>query len=343
VDYEPDLVRLERAVSREVREGDLLLVMGAGDVHRVASGVARRLSLFETLRARLGAGTRLVRNEPMRKHTTMRVGGPAELWCEPQDERDLVEVVKFCRARGVPLTLIGRGSNLLVRDGGIPGVCVHLAGPHFSRIVVEQGRIEAGGAARLNAIVAAAKKAGMGGLEFMEGIPASLGGALRMNAGAMGGSMFDRVVSVRCLTPEGDVVEKSAGDVDVRYRDVPLLRDHVALSAVLRGEASSPDAIAARLKEFSGKRWDSQPSAPSAGCIFKNPAGMPAGRLVDELGLKRLRVGGAMVSEEHGNFIVNTGGASARDVLELMARIGDVTRRERGTDLEPEVMILGED
>ena len=343
VDYEPDLVRLERAVSREVREGDLLLVMGAGDVHQVATGVARRLGLFDALRQRLGPGTRLVRNEPMRKHTTLRVGGPAELWCEPQDERDLAEVVRFCRARGVPLTMIGRGSNLLVRDGGISGVCVHLTGPHFSRIEVAGRRLVAGAAARLNAIVAAARRAGVGGLEFMEGIPASLGGALRMNAGAMGGWMFERVVSVRCLAPDGELADVPAAEMGARYRDVARLHDHVAVSAVLEGDPAEPDAIAARLREFSGKRWDSQPAAPSAGCVFKNPAVLPAGRLVDELGLKGRRSGGAMISAEHGNFIVNAGGATARDVLDLMARVQEAARRERGVELEPEVMILGDD
>jgi UDP-N-acetylmuramate--L-alanine ligase/UDP-N-acetylenolpyruvoylglucosamine reductase len=341
--YEPDAARLERVVSREVREGDLLLVMGAGDVHEVAAGVARRLAWQAELRALLSPASRLVRNEPLRRHTTMRVGGPAEVWCEPADDAEVACVARFCRARGIPLTMFGRGSNLLVRDGGVSGVCMHLTGAHFTRVSVNGTRIEAGAGARLNAIVAAARRAGLSGLEFMEGIPATLGGALRMNAGAMGGSMFDRVISVRCVTPDGELVEVPAGAMGARYREVPGLHERIAVSAVLEGEPAAADEIAARLREFSGKRWSTQPAAPSAGCVFKNPEQCPAGRLVDELGLKETRSGGAQVSREHGNFIINTGGATAGDVLELMTRIREAARRERGVELEPEVQIVGEE
>jgi UDP-N-acetylenolpyruvoylglucosamine reductase len=155
--------------------------------------------------------------------------------------------------------------------------------------------------------------------------------------------MFDRVISVRCVTPDGELVEVPAGAMGARYREVPGLHERIAVSAVLEGEPAAADEIAARLREFSGKRWSTQPAAPSAGCVFKNPEQCPAGRLVDELGLKETRSGGAQVSREHGNFIINTGGATAGDVLELMTRIREAARRERGVELEPEVQIVGEE
>ncbi len=342
-DYVGDLGRLERRLWVDWRDGDLLLTMGAGDIQKVAEGLVRREEEFRELRARLSPGAKLVRGEPLAKHTTMRIGGPADIWCEPANEEDLRAVADFCRGRGVAMTLLGRGSNLLVRDGGIPGVVAHLGQPGFSRIEVRGTEIHAGAGARLNMIVAAARKAGLGGLEFMEGIPASLGGALRMNAGAMGGWMFDAVASVRVMEPDGAVREMRGDEFEVAYRSVPKLARSVALSAVLRGSPAPPERIAERLKEFSGKRWGSQPAMPSAGCVFKNPEACPAGKLIDELGLKDTRVGGARVSREHGNFIVNDGGARAADVLELIEIVRERARRERNIELETEVVILGED
>ncbi|HWF18418.1 MAG TPA: UDP-N-acetylmuramate--alanine ligase, partial [Verrucomicrobiae bacterium] len=165
---------------------------------------------------------------------------------------------------------------------------------------------------------------------------------LRMNAGAMGGWMFDVVESIRYMDYTGQAHEEMASKVPVEYRSCPLLKDHIALGAVLKGHPASKDVVEKRMKTFSQKRWESQPAAPSAGCIFKNPGTIPAGKLIDELGLKGMRVGDAMVSQEHGNFIVNQGHANAKDVLELIEVIRQKAREKRGIELQTEVEIIGE-
>jgi UDP-N-acetylenolpyruvoylglucosamine reductase len=164
-----------------------------------------------------------------------------------------------------------------------------------------------------------------------------------MNAGAMGSATFDVVESVRLMDFHGQVRESPAGELPIQYRSCPLLKTHIALGAVFRGQPGSREAIEQRMRQFSQKRWSSQPAAPSAGCMFKNPPAIPAGKLIDELGLKGLRVGGAFVSAEHGNFLVNDGTASAREVLELIGLIQRRVRQERGIELETEVEVIGVD
>jgi UDP-N-acetylenolpyruvoylglucosamine reductase len=279
----------------------------------------------------------------MKKHTTIRIGGPAQVWFEPDSEEVLGKVVRFCTEQKVPLTVVGRGSNMLVRDGGIAGVCVHFGRPGMSRIEAVDGKIHAGAGARLKQIVAVAKGAGIGGLEFMEGIPGALGGAMRMNAGAMESWTFEAVESVRVMDRQGKVVEVAASEFEVKYRRVPRLMEEIAVGAVLVGKAVDPVEIAERLKKYSRKRWDSQPAAPSAGCIFKNAESIPAGKLIEEMGMKDTAVGGARISPVHGNFIVNQGGARAVDVLALMEKVQMRAKSDRGIELEPEVIVLGED
>jgi UDP-N-acetylenolpyruvoylglucosamine reductase len=177
----------------------------------------------------------------------------------------------------------------------------------------------------------------------MEGIPGEVGGALRMNAGAMGAQTFEQVVKVRYLDREGVLQEKTPGEMEIHYRHVPALEENFAVSAVFRGRKSPAEEIVRRLDESQEKRRTTQPSAKSAGCIFKNPATIPAGKLVDELGLKGLRVGDAVVSEVHGNFIVNENAANAADMLELIGKIQSIARAKRGIKLETEVQIVGEE
>jgi UDP-N-acetylenolpyruvoylglucosamine reductase len=203
-------------------------------------------------------------------------------------------------------------------------------------------RMHCGAGAKLKFVASEAKRAQLTGLEFLEGIPGTVGGALRMNAGAMGGWMFDIVESIRYMDRTGQAHEDAAAKVKVEYRCCPLLKDHIALGAVLKAHPATREVVEKRMKTFSEKRWESQPAAPSAGCIFKNPGTIPAGRLIDELGLKGTHVGGAMVSHEHANFIVNQGHASAKDVLELIEIIRQRARAERGIELETEVEIIGE-
>jgi len=295
------------------------------------------------LAARVSSATAIRRAEPMAKHTTLRIGGPADVFVEPVAEADLAAVVNFCGERGVKFFILGRGSNLLVRDGGFRGVVICLSSPEFSRIEIDDTRLRAGAGAKLKNVAVEAKRASLGGLEFLEGIPGSVGGALRMNAGAMGGATFDVVESVRFMDRAGNIVEKPRTEVPVEYRACSLFTENIALAAVFKGVPVARAEIEAKLNEFNRKRWEVQPTLPSAGCTFKNPVAIPAGRLIDELGLKGTRAGGAMVSVEHGNFLVNTGGATAADVLKLIGILQARAWAERGIELKPEVEIIGED
>jgi len=296
----------------------------------------------DELAQRLSPATVIRRDEPLARHTTLRVGGPVDIYVEPASEEDLAAVLAYCHERNRPFFVLGRGSNLLVKDGGFRGVVVCLVHPHFSRIEPAGQRLRCGAGAKLKAVAVEARRNGLAGLEFLEGIPGSVGGALRMNAGAMGGAMFDVVESVRLMSFDGKVKEQAARELTTAYRSCPALKTHIALAAVLCGQPGSREAIEQRMNEYSRKRWTSQPAAPSAGCMFKNPPSIPAGKLIDELGLKGTRAGGAVVSAEHGNFIVNDGSATARDILELIQIIKQRARAERGIELETEVEIVGE-
>ena len=313
-------------------------------VARRLLGDVARADLFADLDRVLGPASRLRRDEPMARRTTLRVGGPADLFLEAGCEADLVAALDLARHHGVPAFLLGRGSNLLVRDGGIRGLVVSLQTPGFSALTIDGCWLRAGAGASLRELANEARRAGLAGLEFLEGIPGSVVGALRMNAGAMGGWTFDVVETLRYLDADGTVREMTGADAGAGYRECPLLRDRVALGAVFRGNPGSPDEIGERMRAGAARRWSSQPRQPSSGCTFKNPSReMPAGRLVDELGLKGMRVWDAMVSPVHGNFFVNCGRASARDVLELIEAVRRRTLAERGIALETEVEIVGED
>jgi UDP-N-acetylenolpyruvoylglucosamine reductase len=295
------------------------------------------------LAARVTHATVIYRTEPLAKHTTLRVGGPADVYVEPADEKDVANVVKFCREKEIAFFILGRGSNLLVRDGGFRGVVICLAQPQFSRVEIVGERLHCGAGAKLKNVSVEAKRSGLSGVEFLEGIPGSIGGALRMNAGAMGSATFDVVESVRLMDYAGEIHERATRDVPVEYRACPLLKTHVALGAVFKCVPAPREEIEKRMKAFSEKRWEAQPAAPSAGCMFKNPPTIPAGKLIEEIGLKGAHVGGAMVSLEHGNFIVNGGSATARDVLELIALLQARAKEARGIELHTEVEIIGED
>ena len=302
---------------------------------RFAADVAdlqERLSKQAVVRAR----------EPLAKKTTLRVGGPADLYVEPASDADLAAVLSFCSERELPFFVLGRGSNLLVRDGGFRGVAICLSQPYFSRVEVMGQRLNCGAGAKLKLVAIEARRASLTGLEFLEGIPGSVGGALRMNAGAMGGEILRSVESVRMMDSHGQMSEQAGDTMSPQYRSCPMLKTNIALSATLRAEPGSREAIERRMNEFSQKRWKSQPAAPSAGCMFKNPLTVPAGKLIEELGLKGTRAGGARVSDEHGNFIVNDGTATARQVLELIEMIKNRAKAERGIELETEVEIIGE-
>ena len=294
------------------------------------------------LQSGVSKATLIRRDEPLAKRTTLRVGGPAEFYAEPANEDDLAAVLKLCVQRGLSHFILGRGSNLLIRDGGIRGVVISLSHSAFSQIEFNGETMRCGAGAKLKNVAVEARRNGLSGVEFLEGIPGSVGGALRMNAGAMGGQTFDAVESVRLMDFSGRVSEMPREKMVVAYRVCATLKDHVALGATFKCQKASREEIEKRMKSFSEKRWESQPAAPSAGCIFKNPAAIPAGKLMDELGLKGARIGGAVVSAEHGNFIINDGKATARDVLELIELLKAKAKTDRGIELHTEVEIVGE-
>ncbi|HYV28615.1 MAG TPA: UDP-N-acetylmuramate dehydrogenase, partial [Candidatus Eisenbacteria bacterium] len=351
VELVSSLAELRQAVRAVMQPGDLVLFLGAGDITKAAHLLSDQLreeqpAIKEELQAQLASclspQSVVRRDEPLAKRTTLRVGGRADLYVEPATESDLQCVLQFCHERQVPFYILGRGSNLLIKDGGIRGMVISLAHPRFNRIEILDDRLHAGAGAKLKAVAVEARRHSLSGLEFLEGIPGSVGGGLRMNAGAMGSWMFDVVESIRFMDYHGQIHERRASEVNVEYRGCPLFKNHIALSAVLKGQPALKEWIEGRMNEFSHKRWDTQPAAPSAGCIFKNPKSISAGKLIEELGLKGTRVGSAVVSAVHGNFIVNEGGASARDVLQLIETIKQKAKEARGIELETEVEIVGE-
>ncbi|HEY4258419.1 MAG TPA: UDP-N-acetylmuramate--L-alanine ligase [Candidatus Udaeobacter sp.] len=340
--YQPRFERVHRDIGNALDVGDLVLSLGAGNIHEQLSILAADLVIAEKLKAIVGEGGAVRLYEPLSKHTTLRVGGPAQFWVEPQNEKAFSDLIRFCRDEHLPLFAMGRGSNLLVRDGGIRGVVVHPRGGDFDKIEVNGSEITAGAGVKLREIAYAARAANLGGLEWMEGIPGVVGGALRMNAGAMGAQTFESVTRIRYLDAAGNPHVKNRDKLEVFYRRFPLLENNFAISATFRAQPAERAEIDSRLRESQEKRRTTQPIAKSAGCIFKNPNSIPAGQLVDELGLKNSRIGNARVSEVHGNFIVNDGGATGADMLQLINKIQSVARAKRGIELETEVQIVGE-
>lgn len=358
VEFVPALRDLAPTVLKTIEPGDIILFLGAGDITQAAHQLATELKrgaiqrhttnmssipgIAEKLRRAVSTGTVVRENEPLAKRTTLRVGGNADFFIEPVSEEDLAAVLRTCQAAKLSFTIIGRGSNLLIRDGGIRGVVISLAHASFSHVQIIGEHMHCGAGAKLKTISVEARRAGLAGLEFLEGIPGSVGGALRMNAGAMGSWMFEVVEQIRFMDFSGNVFERKASEVNVEYRGCPLFKTHIALGAVLHGTPASKEVIQERANQFNSKRWETQPAQPSAGCIFKNPQTVPAGKLIDELGLKGTKRGGAMVSTVHGNFIVNEGNATAKDVLELIDFIKQTAKAKRGIELETEVEIIGE-
>ncbi len=342
VEFQPDIRRIHRNAGWEIQDGDLVLSLGAGNIHEAGARLVSDLAMRDRLLGVMGPGS-IRLHEPLSRHTTMRVGGPAQFWAEPETEEGFADLVQLCFDEDIPFMVMGRGSNLLVRDGGVAGVVAHLSKGEFARHLVNGNEITAGVGLKLKQITAIARNAGIGGFEWMEGIPGNLGGSLRMNAGAMGAETFDQVVSVRYCDQDGNIFTRPPAEMEVRYRDVRTLDQNYALSATLRGIPANTTDIETRIADSERKRRESQPIAASAGCIFKNPDQTPAGRLIEELGFKNFTVGRARVSEVHGNFIVNDGGATAEEILTLIEEIKAAAARERGINLETEVQIVGVD
>lgn len=301
-------------------------------------------SVHDELRGLTGGRVRF--DEPMRLHTSFRIGGPAEAWVEPQDLKELKALLALADAAQMPVTPIGGGANLLVKDSGIPGLVISLQAPAFRRLEVEGARVTVGAGVGLDRVVAAARDAGLGGCEFLTGIPGKVGGAVRMNAGTRDGqggfrAMSDVVTEVVTLRRDGTTVVRPADEIGFQYRHSALNGDLV-LEAVLALTPRPSEEVAQRVAALMAhKRATQDLSAPSAGCVFKNPPrGGAAGRLIDQAGLKGMRVGDAAVSPRHANFIVNLGAAKASDVLALIAAVQYKVLQEHGAFLELEVQVM---
>lgn len=335
------------ALSERLHPGDLLAVIGAGDVDQAAKHwlASRR---WDRWFARLAAEgfsteTRLTREEPLAQRSTMRVGGSARVYAEPCGTDDLRTLLRCAKRDQVPVHLLGRGSNLLIPDEGVDGLVISLNHPSWASFEARpDGRLWVGAGLRLKNLCGLAAARGLAGFEFLEGIPGGVGGSLRMNAGAMGGWIFDVVDEVLLMSLDGELQTLTRAELGVDYRQCLGLEHAVALGALFRPVApSDAKTIGERLDACRCKRLSSQPREPSAGCIFRNPPGDSAGRLIDACGLKGLKQGAAMVSPIHANFIVNTGGATATDVLRLLRQVRAAVRAQTGVELHPEVRLFG--
>lgn len=343
-EFLPDLATAHHAVGNFLRPGDLLITLGAGNVHECGTRIVADLAILEDMLRFGGPDIHGCLYEPMRRHTTMGVGGCAQYWMEPESVTAMREVVSYCRERSIPVRMLGRGSNVIVREGGIRGAVIHPFGGEFDAIALNPDKtITAGVGVRLKKLATVAIQAGISGFEWMDGIPGSVGGSLRMNAGAMGADMWSRFVSAICLDDDGEIREHRKEDMVAEYRMIPEFVTSLVLQATFRG-TTGPDteAMQKMVEKNREKRKISQPLGASAGCVFKNPEGIPAGRLIEELGLKGACVGDACVSDVHANFIVNRGHALATDVTELIDLIRAKAKEERGIELKSEAQVIGD-
>ena len=280
-------------------------------------------------------------DEPMSRHCSFRIGGPADVFAQPGSEEELTELVSLLQSGKVPWTVIGRGTNLLVCDEGLDGVVIKL-GDGFASALAEGTELFAQAGISLSRLAVLARLSGLTGLEFAHGIPGSLGGAVMMNAGAYGGEMKDVVVSVRALDPDGEIRTYSGGELSFSYRRSRFAEcGGVILSAALSLTRGDGEEIERRMRSLAEKRAGSQPlDKPSAGSTFKRPATGYAAAMIDGAGLKGFQTGGAAVSEKHAGFVVNTGGANFADVITVMEHVQKTVLDKYGVELEPEVKIL---
>lgn len=293
----------------------------------------------------LALGTEAVRtNEPMSRHTSFRIGGPADIFVAPRTAADLALALRLAREHGVPVFVFGNGTNLLVRDGGIRGLVIKLAGC-CTEVAISGTRLRAGAGVLLAAAAAAAAEAGLSGLEFAAGIPGTVGGAVVMNAGAYDGEMKDVVVRVETVDETGEPRLYTSAELNFGYRQSALQQRNDIVTAVVFGlRFGDREEIIAKVRDFNQRRALKQPlDLPSAGSTFRRPPGHYAGDLIQRAGLRGFTIGGAQVSEKHAGFIVNRGGATARDVLALIAHVQKEVERQFGVWLEPEIKVVGED
>ena len=282
-------------------------------------------------------------DEPMSRHTTFRVGGPADFFVTPKTKEDVRDVIRVCKEVGMPYYIIGNGSNLLVSDAGYRGVIVQIY-KEMNEVKVEGDLVKAQAGALLSGIAAKALGAELSGFEFASGIPGTIGGACVMNAGAYGGEMKDVLESVTVLTGEGKIIELGRNELELGYRTSVIAKKGYIVLGAVKLERGDGEKIKTYMDELKEKRVTKQPlEYPSAGSTFKRPEGYFAGKLIEDAGLRGFQVGGAQVSEKHCGFVINRDHATAADIMELMRQVQIRVKENSGVDLEPEVKRLGDE
>lgn len=300
-------------------------------------------SFYDKLNNVIGKDSILI-DEPMSRHTTFRVGGPADFFVTPKAKEEVRDVICICKEAGMPYYIIGNGSNLLVSDAGYRGVIVQIY-KEMNEVKVEGDLVKAQAGALLSGIAAKALGAELSGFEFASGIPGTIGGACAMNAGAYGGEMKDVLESVTVLTGEGKIIELGRNELELGYRtSVIAKKGYIVLGVALKLECGDGEKIKTYMDELKEKRVTKQPlEYPSAGSTFKRPEGYFAGKLIEDAGLRGFQVGGAQVSEKHCGFVINRDHATAADIMELMRQVQIRVKENSGVDLEPEVKRLGDE
>lgn len=286
---------------------------------------------------------KILRDEPMKSHTTFRVGGPADYFVIPEGETQLRDIVLLCRKERMPYYVLGNGSNLLVGDKGFRGVVIQIF-KDMNQITVDGDVLTAQAGASLAMVANAALEHGLTGFEFAAGIPGTLGGASVMNAGAYGGELKDVLVSAKVLTKEGEIRTLSNEELELGYRrSIIPEKGYIVVEASLRLSPGDKGEIKARMDELRDRRISKQPlEYPSAGSTFKRPEGYFAGKLIQDAGLKGFTVGGAQISDKHSGFVINKGDATAADIRELICQVSRKVKEVCGVELEPEVKQIGE-
>ena len=303
------------------------------------------MEIFDTL-SELVPADRLRRNEALDRHTTYRVGGPADVMCLPETRSELLEVVSCAHVREIPWLVLGNGSNVLFADEGFRGLVIKIRGSTPAEGTLwhlkQEGEfIRAGAGVSLPRLAWSAAATGLSGLEFCTGIPGVVGGSIPGNAGAHGSDLSRVLESIELIRPSGDVVTIRASEAGFSYRKSDIDRDGIVTGAVFRLTPDEPENVYERIRAFTEYRKCTQPSSDqSAGCMFRNPEGDKAGRLIDAAGCKGLQIGGSRVSDLHGNFVVNQGGATASDALRLIDVVRELVLERTGVTLELEVRVM---
>lgn len=281
--------------------------------------------------------------EPMREHTTFRVGGPADYFVMPETAEQTGKVIQTCKQRKIPYFILGNGSNLLTADAGYRGVVIHL-GKAWTKIRREESTVWAGAGIRLSKLADYLADCSLAGFEFAAGIPGTLGGAVAMNAGAYGGELCQVINKVKVVDSKGKIQLFSCEEMDFGYRTSRIIKEHgLILEVCLNLEQGQENEVRAKISDFNGRRREKQPlEYPSAGSTFKRPPGHFAGKLIEDTGLSGFSIGDAQISEKHCGFVINKGNASAKDILDLYKEVQRRVQKRFGVELELEVKLLGE-